>query len=411
MVRSNYIQVYEQELLLVDGKRFLQEHLDCLGQFNDRHGQKYFVRTHKGVRFRQYVGVLQVGSLTIEILPKTNQSVTHAHYWQQCLLEMLQYCEQLPIDSISKAPLGIDKSPLLTIYMDLFVVSIEKLLQVGLQRHYRLETKNSNRWRGQINFAKQIEKNWYQPQKIYSSQQVYNYDSATHQLLIEALRIIQKLGYRKGVRRKASFLLKQFPVIQRTGAIQQLMSSIETPPVHSPYYLAVELAKMLVLRYSPSLRTGEMPLLALLFDMNQLFERFVGIQLRRTIPAGWNIAMQQRRLFWQQKQLRPDILIQNSHQNYVLDTKWKILSNAQPSSEDLRQMYVYNHQFEAKKSILIYPKVIDLENNKGAYTTPIYLDGKPEIHDCEVIFVSLLDEEMKLNTDLVRPILRALGIE
>jgi 5-methylcytosine-specific restriction enzyme subunit McrC len=352
-----------------------------------------------------------VGNLTIEILPKANQSIIDAHYWQQCLLEMLQYCEQLPIDSISKAPLGLDKSPLLTIYMDLFIVSIEKLLQVGLQKYYRLETKNSNHWRGQINFAKQIEKNWCQPQKVYSTQQIYNYDSVTHQLLVEALEIIQKVGYRKGVKRKAHFLLKHFPIVQKRGRIQQLMSSIETPPVHSPYYLAVELAKMLVLRYSPSLRTGDMPLLALLFDMNQLFERFVGIQLRRKIPKDWNIAMQQRQLFWQQKHLRPDILIQTPQQNYVLDTKWKILSNAQPSSDDLRQMYVYNHQFEAQKSILIYPKVSDLENNKGTYTTPIYLDGKPETHDCEVIFVSLLDKEMKLNTDLVRPILRALGIE
>lgn len=42
---------------------------------------------------------------------------------------------------------------------------------------------------------------------------------------------------------------------------------------------------------------------------------------------------------------------------YVIDTKWRIPENNQPSDDELKQMYAYNIYWDASKSILLYPKV------------------------------------------------------
>lgn len=69
--KTHTIQVFEHELLKVDSKNgFSQVHWEKLGWYNEEHGGKYFSLAPKGVKFKNYVGVIQVDDLTIEILPK-----------------------------------------------------------------------------------------------------------------------------------------------------------------------------------------------------------------------------------------------------------------------------------------------------------------------------------------------------
>ena len=47
------------------------------------------------------------------------------------------------------------------------------------------------------------------------------------------------------------------------------------------YRRALQLARLIILNYSPDVRSGREDVLAILFDMNYLFERFVYCQLKR----------------------------------------------------------------------------------------------------------------------------------
>ena len=74
MRNSKPIQVFEHQQLKIGDQGFLKSHWEALGLYNESHENKFFVLTPKGVKFNQYVGVLQVGGITIEILPKISKT-------------------------------------------------------------------------------------------------------------------------------------------------------------------------------------------------------------------------------------------------------------------------------------------------------------------------------------------------
>ena len=63
----------------------------------------------------------------------------------------------------------------------------------------------------------------------------------------------------------------------------------------------------------------------------------------------------------------PDIIVKNKEKCLVLDTKWKNIHGKNPSSNDLRQMYVYMNYYEADKVALLYPDKINQKRNGFYY--------------------------------------------
>lgn len=410
MKNSTYIQVFEHQVLRVDQQQLTMQQFNALAYFNEQHEQKYFSLLHKGLRFRQYVGVLQVGELTIEILPKTDQYKNSPQNWQKVLLDLLHACQFIKVDALTKAPLQLKTSPLLWLYVELFVQEVEQLLSQGLQKNYRKQTQHSPSWKGQINFAKQLQKNLTQPHQIYSSHQTYDYQHPIHQVLYKALKIVAQFWISQGLKKKIQYLIKAFPKQQEIVITENLYLNLYAAPKFKKYHAALDLARMITLQYSPDIRLGNCPVLAILFDMNQLFEQYIQQQLKKELDTTWQIKAQASKRFWANRNLRPDIWLSHEGKNYILDTKWKILKRPSPSDEDLRQMYAYNHNFEASQSLLIYPNVFGLPQRSEAYAQPILVQGKTIPHYCKVIFINILNQKGNLNTNIVQDILQHLDL-
>lgn len=419
-VATQYLQVYEHQVLRVAPKQLSQAQFDALAAFHERQAQPYFVLLHKGIRFRQYVGILQVGQLTIEILPKTDQYNDNTQRWQGVLMELLQRCHFSSLAAYTKAPLRLKSSPILWLYIELFAQQMELLLRKGLQRSYQTVEQNSHTWKGQIQFAKQVSKNRGQAQKIYSQQQVYNYQHPIHAALYQALEIALQVCQEPLLQQRLRALLTQFPAQAPKTIHQHHFEQWYQLSAFRSYHAALELAQLLVLQYSPDLQYGQHPVLAILFDMNQLFEQYIYLQLRQHLSEDWKVRAQVPKQFWANKTLRPDIWLQHqtkqptgevSTKHYILDTKWKILKRPSPSDEDLRQMYAYNHSFGATQSLLIYPNVFNLPPRAAAYAPPIYLDQQAVSHYCKVIFVDILNKKGTLNKAIAPYIIQQLNLE
>ncbi len=407
MARTKYLQVFEHQVLRLSEQGLTQRHLDALAHFNEQHDSRYFTLLHKGVRFRQYVGVLQVGGLTIEILPKTDQ-YANTQQWQRVLLELLQACALLPIDTVTEARLQTRHSPLLWFYLNHFIQEVQRLMQEGLVKHYHSKSVNGRAWKGQLNFAKQLQHNSQHPERIYSRFQHYDYQHPAHQLLYRALEIVQQLSIDSGLRQRAHHLLRAFPTQRPFRGNSAIFDQLYMQPKFERYRRALELARMITLHYSPDLRAGSHAVLAILFDMNQLFERYIQRQLQQYLTNDWHIRAQASKPFWAQRKLRPDLWLSHKGRHYILDTKWKILKRPAPSDEDLRQMFAYNHSFEATQSLLVYPNVFALRKRRAAFAQPLILQQQIQPHYCTVVFVDVLNPTGQLNRQLAQDLVRHL---
>ena len=89
MKKRNTITVFEHQRLKIDEQGFQQVHLDALLKLNEYHDGNYFEPIAKGIKFNQFVGVIQVDGLTIEIHPKADKD-DDDNKWKDVLLNMLK---------------------------------------------------------------------------------------------------------------------------------------------------------------------------------------------------------------------------------------------------------------------------------------------------------------------------------
>ena len=105
---------------------------------------------------------------------------------------------------------------------------------------------------------------------------------------------------------------------------------------------------------------------ALLFPMETLFESYIAAQLKKMLAhTGYTLSAQDRtyHLFDEPRRflMKPDIVIKHkeSGQVFVMDTKWKVLSDVKAnygiSQADMYQMYAYQKKYKSENVTLLYP--------------------------------------------------------
>jgi len=183
------------------------------------------------------------------------------------------------------------------------------------------------------------------------------------------------------------------------------------------YRPAMALARLIILNYQPDVRAGGHDVLAILFDMNELFEEYVLRQLKRAVArsgGGLRVDGQRAQRFWHAgattRKIRPDILVTLEHvpggsEIVVLDTKWKVPTGGHPDDADLKQMYAYNLQFGATSSFLLYPRVDGRRDVLGQFEAPNH--DQLLHHGCGMWFVDLFEGE-KLRRELGEDLLKRL---
>ncbi|MBK9317755.1 MAG: hypothetical protein IPM91_02205 [Bacteroidetes bacterium] len=92
----------------------------------------------------------------------------------------------------------------------------------------------------------------------------------------------------------------------------------------SAYKEAIEIAAMLLLNYRPDISSGQNHVLAILFDMNDLWEEYIFRQIQKHNTHNWKIRPQEEKYFWNQansnrnKSINPDIVISSNGKQSLL---------------------------------------------------------------------------------------------
>lgn len=395
------ISVYEHHKLHYgkeyESVKFKESHFNALVKLNELHNNQYFTVIHKGIKFSNYVGVIQVDGLTIQILPKIDDGEDKPSLWRDVLIEMLRSTKKLKVNKVGNANVNKQQIHLLDIYFEWFLNEVQILQRLGFIKKYYKQTKNVKALKGKLEFAGHLQKNLVHKERFFTTHQVYGTNHLEHQILGLALDIIEQFSKGSYLYAKCKTVQLDYPDVNPVKPNPKLFTKLVYSRKNQAYKPALEIARFIILNFAPNIAAGQEKMLALLFDMNGLWEEYVLAKLKALSVAGLKVAGQSSKRFWDTISIRPDIFLEYKAQKYIIDTKWKRINDNKPSTNDLRQMFVYNRYWDSGRALLLYPGVKTMSPNFVSF------EGH-ENQACGIGSINILEEE-KLNATIGEEIL------
>lgn len=405
MIKSKHITVFEHQALKlyqeIDGVTFDLNNLKALQIFYGEKGEPYFSLMHNGIRFNEYVGVIQVGNIVIEVLPKADNDFAgtfEKKRWRDILIDMLFAVGLFDIHAPSSSSLKLKSNSILDLYFELFINEVEYLLNSGLVKQYRNEEGNVTALKGSLKFGKHIQQNLTHQERFYVSHTTFDVEHKFHFIIYKTIRLLKHINTNAAIHSRIGALLLNFPEMSDLKVSESTFDRIVYNRKTLIYKKSIDIARLLLLHYHPDVSKGKDYVLALMFDMNYLWEQFVYVSLRKHKESSTTITAQTSKFFWKPKtgyrpKIRPDIVVNKDKANcVVLDTKWKNLNGYNPCPDDLRQMFVYHEYYNAQRVALVYPGSVT-EINRGTYFDP--KTCKESEKECSIISLSVEPEIRK----------------
>jgi 5-methylcytosine-specific restriction enzyme subunit McrC len=402
------IDVFEYGRLLIGEQGFEKNHWEAFVKLNMLHNNEYFDVLHNGLRFKQYVGVIQVDGLLVNIHPKADKNDADDK-WKPVLLQMLKTCGKLKAQSTGQAQLKRQHINLLEVYFEYYLNELEQLIRQGLVKKYRTEKSNVKALKGKLDFAGNLRHNFVHQERFYTSHQVYDRNHQLHQVLAYALNIVGQFSRTTFLNDKCKRIQLGFPEVDQIKPTIQLLEALQIDRKTSAYERALELAKLIILNYSPDINQGKQKMISILFDMNVLWEEYVLKTLQNFAnqypDQNLKVTGQESKQFYgRYRSIRPDILLEQDGTKYVIDTKWKRPFNNTASIEDLRQMYTYARFWNADKVMLLYPGE-PYDSGYLSYPNNLDLfDQRMDHHRCKIGMVNVV-KDGKLSDSLAEDVL------
>jgi len=374
---------------------------------NEESGVYLKITTKKGfgkvLQAQNYVGVIQTkDGTTIEILPKV-KNVNSNEESKNILIKMLKTLKKSPFKNFNKAELKSSKMPLLEIFITMFLEELSRLIQKGIKSEYVSKEENLHFLKGKLKMGEQIKQNAIHKERFFVEYEEFSSDRAENRLIKTTLEYLYKKSKLNKNQQRIREFLFVFDGVKCSKDIKQDFAKVKLDRQMKEYEQILIYSKTFLFENSFSPYKGSENAFALLFDMNLLFESYVGAYLKR---CGFDVQTQDKGKYLVEKPnlfaLRPDFVINKNKENeIILDTKYKNIANIKDISQsDMYQLYAYGTKYKKSSQLyLIYPKGGDVSLQRYSYI-------EDELH-LDVLFFDLsLGFEQELFTPL--PLLEGL---
>lgn len=314
---------------------------------------------------QNYVGVIQLGRHQVEVLPKIdgeNHEVRHS------LVRMVAATLGLTLHADTVSAVERTDHSILEVLIRLYCEQLWLQVRRGMLRRYESREDNLTVLRGRLNVSRQLRHNLARPDRLHCTFDEFCEDNPLNRVLKAALRILLGAARAESTVRSVSELLFCFQDVSDVSPQAINWTQVGIDRLSERYAPLVRMSRLFLEGCSPDLIAGSAVGFAVLFDMNELFEEYVGRQARRVFSKqGLNVALQgpKRHLAralhgGRSFELRPDVVVSHGHQpTVVIDTKWKRLredaAHESVSSADMYQMYAYAQRYDVDQVILLYP--------------------------------------------------------
>ena len=257
------------------GVEFTEPHRKALeAHYGSGKEVKYFKLIHNGVQFNEFVGVIQVGKLIIEVLPKADR-YSDVGDWRNILIGMLKAVGVFDIQAPSSSSLNVKPNFILDLYFALFVQEVEYLVNEGLAKKYRKTEGNTMALKGALQFGQHIAKNLVHKERFYTRHTSYDQVHLLNQVLLKTLKLLLQVNQNPVLQSRIGALLLNFPELPDVNVSENTFEKIILNRKTERYRNALEISRLLLLNYHPDVSKGQNNVLAIMFDMNLLWERFI----------------------------------------------------------------------------------------------------------------------------------------
>ena len=390
---TEYQFLHAGEGTVANGVRITQKQFDAIESFvlrnvDDEVGYLLRLGQRKGVgkilQAQQYVGVIQLtDGTTIEILPKTAQldDTEHQGESRQVLINMLRTLPDSHFRQVDFASLKATRIPLFEVFIAMFLQSLAKLVQRGIKNDYITREENAAFLKGKLLFLQHIKHNLVHKERFYVAYDNYIPDRIENQIIKTTLLKLYGLSRSGTNQQRIREFQFVFDDIVSVHDIKVAFSKVKPSRQMKDYEQVLDWCKILLLGNSFAPSKGADIALSLLFDMNKLFEAYVGHYLKK---QGLDVSLQDKghHLACKDKKgvfaLRPDIVVGEGVT--IADTKWKVLSDDKSyqgiSQSDVYQMYAYATKYkDCQRIALIYPRIGDSKVNSSYCFKSIQCDS------------------------------------
>ncbi len=374
-----------EEAAFEEGSKILvltEDQLSKLEKLNEE--IKFLEIGRKTIKPRNFVGVVQIGDLTLQIFPKLLRTSSyeslesHKTVIMGNLLKMLAVGGEIPVKPSEVAGVLSERAPFLEILISIYSRKLLETLRYHRYYTYRSVEEELNHVKGQIDFGAYASK-WHRRHVIPVR---YN-DRTVDNLLNRTLKYGTYLMAR---------LTQSHENYLRLRGAMEILDGVPLVPVsvHETYRIhfnrlnavfkpLVELARVFIAGTAIRLQTGKVETFTFLVPMEKVFESFVaGLLVNRkyeVLPREFegSVIKTQHHIgnllaegkFW----LILDITIQTADgTKIIIDTKYKLLDKEDQklgvSQSDLYQMYAYASHWNADVVVLLYPAISSVINRE-----------------------------------------------
>lgn len=368
-----------------------------------------------------YVGLMRISSKTIQIIPKLaknnqNGDKEYSALSIKNLLYMLSYTKKLEIKETDLSGLSQSKDDFFEVLIYLLAKNLLAIVRSNMNRQYVTQEENLSFIRGKLNMGVHIRKNISHRNRFYLEFDEFCEDNLINQIFKYTVNLLVRTTGDINNRKLLQELCFIFADVSPKKIAANDFKSLNLNRLTSAYAPVLNLCKLFVSNGSLELNYGSIESYSFIFDMNLLFEEFVGEFIKRNFYDNFGLITTQKPIRWlvdkkisggiiQDNLFRliPDIqLYKNSidaDPRIIIDTKYKMLVSENDRKEgvaqgDLYQMNAYSKKFNCKSVVLLYPKPFDRDKKEAEFI----------IDDGTSVFIRTIDlcRDLKISTKCLR---------
>lgn len=364
-------------------------------------------RRHE-LRARGVVGVLAAQGCSLEILPKIDVTPDADPEREKAairkrLVHMLAVALNLKIETGRITELDWQRETLLEILIRIFCDKLTEAVRRGMPRRYVGQEDDLTALRGTLDLPRQFTRHAANPGRLACRFDELSEDIALNHIMKAAVGHVSRMSRSAANLQRLRELAFVYADITEVPTPALNWGQVVIDRTNRAWQELFGMAQLFLRNRHQTTSSGSGQGTALLFEMNALFEEYVGrLVMRALAGTDFQVTLQGGRLFCLTSledqsavfQTKPDILICRDRQvAHVIDTKWKRISariddpKQGVSQSDVYQMMAYAHLYKASRLTLLYPHHEALGDAEGVHAR-FHISGQETLLETASVDVS-----------------------